>query len=383
MTRLPARELLICFSHLRWSFVWQRPQHLLSRACKEYDVLVFEEPCRKSCDTAYLEVSKGDGGVTIATPVIPQATTSDDAVDLQRALLDAFLTSAEDRTIGVLWYYTPMALAFSRHLDAEAIVYDNMDELSAFNFASPQLLALETELFGRADIVFTGGQSLYEAKRHRHANIHAYPSSIDFDHFSTARAAVQDPEDQRSIGFPRVGFFGVIDERLDCGLLAALAKLRTDWQFVMIGPVVKIDDAALPKASNLHWLGSKTYKELPHYLAGWSLGLMPFAINEATRFISPTKTPEFLAAGLPVVSTPIADVVNPYGIKGLVEIADTAEAFSAAMEGLMVRPRESWLLRVDRHLAMGSWDKTWAAMRDRIKSLPPAVRQSTNQMRIA
>src|SRR3712207_4223372 len=195
-----------------------------------------------------------------------------------------------------------------------------MDELSLFRGASQELLDLESALFSRCDLVFTGGMSLYEAKKSRHRSVHGFPSSIDFSHFSQARSIQVDPEDQAHIPHPRLGFFGVVDERMDIELLAEVADLRPDWQFVMIGPVVKIDPNSLPQRPNIHWLGGKSYADLPRYLFGWDVGFMPFALNEATRFISPTKKPEFLAAGVPVVSTPINDVVRPYGEKGLVEI---------------------------------------------------------------
>jgi glycosyltransferase involved in cell wall biosynthesis len=188
-----------------------------------------------------------------------------------------------------------------------------------------------------------------------------------------------EPKDQARIPHPRLGFFGVIDERMDIDLVGAAADLRPDWQFVMIGPVVKIDPATLPKRPNIHWLGGKSYADLPRYLAGWDVGFMAFAMNEATRFISPTKTPEFLAAGVPVVSTPINDVVRPYGEKGLVEIAATAQEVVQKAEALLARPKEAWLQRVDRHLAAGSWDKTWAAMQRLMASAldQPAVARQT------
>ena len=263
----------------------------------------------------------------------------------------------------MFWYYTPMAMAFSSRLECDLCVYDNMDELSAFNGASPELLELETDLFSRADLVFTGGMSLYEAKRSRHHNVHGFPSSIEFEHFVQARRfRGPEPQDQAGIPHPRLGFFGVVDERMDVDLVGWVAALRPDWHFVMLGPVVKIDPAVLPRRDNIHWLGSKGYKDLPRYLATWDVGFMPFALNEATRYISPTKTPEFLAAGVPVVSTAITDVVRPYGEKGLVEIARTAEEVAVKAEALLSRPKEPWLARVDRHLAAGSWDKTWGSM---------------------
>ena len=354
--------LLVCFSHLRWDFVWQRPQHLLSRVAKHYRVLVIEEPIFKPGAAPHMEISHRPGGITIAAPVLPEGLDAAEVILEQRDLVDALLAREPEGTARVFWYYTPMALAFSSHLESDLTVYDNMDELSAFRGASPELLALEEALFARADLVFTGGMSLYEAKRGRHRSVHAFPSSIDFEHFSKARAGFADPKDQAPFGRPRLGFFGVIDERMDIDLVGQVAELRPDWNFVMIGPVVKIDPAALPRRDNIHWIGGKKYQELPHYLSGWDVGFMPFALNEATRFISPTKTPEFLAAGVPVVSTPITDVVRPYGEKGLVEIAKTPLEVVRKAESLLERPREAWLAKVDRHLAAGSWDKTWAAM---------------------
>ena len=241
-------------------------------------------------------------GVNVGTPVLPEGCTPSSATVLQRRLLDEFLRRRPPGKIA-LWYYTPMALPFSMHVHPDICIYDNMDELSAFRGASPRLIELERRLFQRADVVFTGGQSLFEAKRDRHRNIHAFPSSIDAVHFRAARLKRPDPDDQAPIARPRLGFFGVIDERLDTHLLARAAAIKPEWQFVVIGPVVKIDPATLPHRPNIHWLGGKSYDQLPAYLAGWNLGIMPFALNELTRFISPTKTPEFLAAGLPVVST--------------------------------------------------------------------------------
>jgi glycosyltransferase involved in cell wall biosynthesis len=362
-SRLPSSPLplLVCFSHLRWDFVWQRPQHLLSRAAKHYQVVVVEEPLFKPNATPHMDVSTRPQGVTVAVPILPEGLDADDVILEQRELVEALIGQDPQRS-RVFWYYTPMAMAFSSHLECDLCIYDNMDELSLFRGASRELLDLEAALFARADLVFTGGMSLYEAKRNRHRSVHAFPSSIDFDHFAKARTLGTDPDDQAAIPRPRLGFFGVVDERMDVELVGEVAELRPDWQFVMLGPVVKIDPATLPRRANLHWLGSKHYNELPHYLSGWDVGFMPFALNEATRFISPTKTPEFLAAGVPVVSTPITDVVRPYGEKGLVEIGKTPLEIVRKAEALMARPKDAWLQKVDRHLAAGSWDKTWAAM---------------------
>ena len=358
-----APRLLVCFSHLRWDFVRQRPQHLLSRAARSERVLFVEEPIFRPGIAPRWDLTARPEGVTVAVPVLPEGMSGPAVVEAQRHLLSALLNE-QGPASQLFWYYTPMALAFSNHLACDLCVYDNMDELSAFRGASPELLALETALLARADVVFTGGRSLYEAKRGRHPNLHAFPSSIDTAHFGLARGGtLPDPADQAGLAHPLLGYFAVIDERMDLELVKAVAALRPDWHLVVIGPVVKIDPAMLPRASNIHWLGPKSYNELPAYLAHWDLGLMPFALNEATRFISPTKTPEFLAAGLPVISTPIQDVVRPYGDLGLVEIARTAEEVVARADALLARPRSEWLARVDRHLAAGSWDRTWTAMR--------------------
>ena len=372
------RPLLLCLTHLRWDFVWQRPQHLLTRAARDFTVVVVEEPIWRPVDAPHLDITHRPAagrpdGIRVMVPVMPDGTDGPATIHAQRDLLQAFLAQ-EGQRVGVLWYYTPMAIAFSQGIAADIVLYDNMDELSAFNGASPEMLAYEEALFARADLVFTGGLSLWEAKRGRHPRVTAFASSIDVDHFGRARSRpAEDPHDQAGIPTPRIGFFGVIDERADLGLVTQVAALRPDWQLVMIGPVVKIDPETLPQADNIHWLGPKSYGELPDYLAGWQLGFMPFALNEATRFISPTKTPEFLAAGLPLVSTRIRDVVRPYGDRGLVEIADDAGEVVRRCEMLLSRPREAWLAAVDRHLSAGSWDKTWAAMLDTIMRAGPVA----------
>jgi UDP-galactopyranose mutase len=262
----------------------------------------------------------------------------------------------------VLWYYTPMAMPFTRHLTPLATVYDCMDELSAFAGAPPALRAREVDLLARADLVFTGGQSLYESKRGCHPSVHAFPSSVDVAHFARARAPQADPPDQATLPHPRIGFFGVIDERMDCELVHGIASARPDWQLVFLGPIVKISPDALPHAPNIHYLGPKAYDDLPSYLAGWDVAILPFARNEATRFISPTKTPEYLAAGCAVVSTSIRDVVRPYGQQGLARIADTVPAFVSAIDESLREDAAARRAKADAFLSQMSWDRTWAQM---------------------
>ena len=354
---------LVCFSHLRWHFVFQRPQHLLTRCAAERRVFYVEEPMEAETDAPGLDISR-DAGVTVVTPRLPRRLRSEPERNaaLKRLLDEFFLRNAIERF--VLWYYTPMALAFSRHLLAQLIVFDCMDELSAFAAAPPELRSFEAELLQRAHVVFTGGQSLYEAKRSAHPNVHSVPSSVDVSHFAQARTVTNEPDDQAPLGRPRIGYFGVIDERMDLELLASVADARPDWHIVMIGPVVKIDPAALPQRPNIHYLGSKPYSELPRYIAFWNVALMPFARNEATRFISPTKTPEYLAAGKPVVSTSIRDVVRPYGQHGLVRIADEPASFVDACEGAMAEVPTLRIAKADAFLKATSWDRTWQKMSD-------------------
>jgi UDP-galactopyranose mutase len=357
---------LICFSHLRWNFVFQRPQHLMSRFARDMKVIYWEEPVDIGPkDTAYLQVREAEDArnVRVVVPHLPQGMPEDAREAALKRLLDAHLASLRGPLIA--WYYTPMMLTFSRHIDADITVYDAMDELSKFRFAPVKLLDLEQELIDKADIVFTGGSSLFEAKKDRHDNVHCFPSSVDRVHFMRARARQFEPADQEDLPKPRLGFYGVIDERFDTELLARIAEMRPQWSFVMLGPVVKISEDELPKRPNIHYLGSKTYDQLPAYLSGWDVALMPFAMNESTQFISPTKTPEYLAGGKPVVSTPIRDVVRHYGhLKG-VKIASTAEEFvdacDAALE-LSRDPESGWLGEADLMLSASSWDTTQARM---------------------
>jgi UDP-galactopyranose mutase len=352
---------LICFSHLRWNFVFQRPQHLMTRCARERRVFFVEEPVFSAGITPHMELEAA-GSVVVAVPRLPEGLSHEASTNAQRQLLDE-LIDTQRITDYVLWYYTPMALAFSDHLSPSTIVYDCMDELSAFKGAPTVLQDRERELMRRAALVLTGGQSLYEAKRHQHANIHPFPSSVDAAHFGLARRMSTDPSDQAAVPHPRLGFFGVIDERLDIALVHGVAAARPDWHLVLVGPVVKIDPASLPNRPNIHYLGSKRYDELPHYVAGWDVALLPFARNEATRFISPTKTPEYMAAGKPVVSTSIRDVVRPYGQQGLVRIADDVPAFVRACVAAMAEDSTKRITSADAFLRQTSWDGTWSRIR--------------------
>lgn len=336
----------------------------MQRFSRSRRVFFWEEHIPTDHHLPYLEFHAFDDTDVVAVrPRVPHPWQGERLQAALARLLDQLLVlHRSDRP--VLWFYTPIMYPIAQHLDAAAVVYDCMDELSAFRFAPPELRHCEAMLMRRADVVFTGGHSIYEAKRHLHGNIHPFPSSVDVAHFAAARKIPAAAAALPQLEGPVLGYYGVIDERIDLDLVATVAARRPDWSIVMVGPVAKIDPAALPQARNIRYLGRKDYAELPACLAGWDVALMPFAINEATRFISPTKTPEYLAAGRPVVSTPVADVVRHYGNVDGVLIANDADAFVSACGRALAlsRDRPAWLPAVDTLLARTSWDQTFVRM---------------------
>ncbi|WKB54248.1 FAD-dependent oxidoreductase [Eleftheria terrae] len=360
-----SRPCLLVFSHLRWDFVYQRPQHLLSRLAQQYRVLVVEEPVHDA-GLPHLECFRPCEGVEVLRPHTPveAAGFHDDQLPVLKPLVQRHI-EAHGIDNYLVWFYTPMALPLLTGLQPRAVIYDCMDELSAFKYAPRQMRQRESALMKTADLVFTGGPSLYEAKREQHPQVHCFPSAVDAQHFAPG-SALADPAHaaaaeqlQSHLPSPRLGFFGVIDERLDVELVAALADARPDWQLVMVGPVVKIDPAHLPRRANIHWLGQQSYARLPALVAGWDVCLLPFALNESTRFISPTKTLEYMAAEKPVVSTPIHDVVSLYG--DVVRVGADRQAFiDACVAALGETPaqRQERVVAMSAVVARLSWDST-------------------------
>ena len=360
---------LIVFSHLRWDFVWQRPQHLISRLARSRRVFFVEEPIRDETGPDRWEIAEPISGLHVCRP-----RTMHDAPGFHDGQYEPLGRLIErlvaEKGIGEhdAWFYTPMAFPLARHLDPSVVVYDCMDELSAFLHAPKELLERERLLFERADVVFTGGPSLHRAKKDRHANAHCFSSSVDAAHFAKAKGDIAEPAEQAPLPHPRLGFFGVIDERLDIPLLDAAAALRPDWQFVLVGPVVKIDPDTLPRRANIHYMGQRPYAELPAFLSGWDVCLLPFALNDATKYISPTKTLEYMAAERPIVSTPITDVAEPYG--DIVAIVERAEELVEACDKALAMgdaERNDMITRMRGVLARTSWDSTAAAMVKRIE----------------
>lgn len=361
---------IVVFCHLRWDFVYQRPQQLLSRLATHYRILFVEEPVQDA-GPATMELSSPAPNVTVCRPHTPSAASGfhDDQIPLLQPLLAGLLAPGEQ---AIVWFYTPMALPLLQELTPSLIVYDCMDELSGFKNPPKQLLQRESALLNLADVVFAGGPSLFEAKRARHANAHCFPSSVDVRHFERALDRAGSHHLQQGIPHPRLGFYGVIDERFDTGLLTSLADAQPEWQLVLVGPVLKIDPATLPMRTNIHYLGQQGYEELPAFLAGWDVCLLPFALNDATRFISPTKVLEYMAAELPIVSTAIADVEKPYG--HVVAIGHDAPAFVACCEAALAMsgPERAARIAAMRQIVAGtSWDVTAEAMRAVLSATTP------------
>jgi len=360
--RLP----IVVYSHLGWNSVYQRPHQIVSRISERRPVLFLEETVAAdplAPDSAELQYPFPN--LTVVRPILQTPRGPFDPERL--GVLGKRLLRWQHATRHIAWLYTPLALPLAQALSPDRIVYDCMDELGALLHAPPDLAEREQDLLDAADLVFCGGPSLYRARRDRHPRVRCFPSSVDVAHFRPAPGPHREPPDQSALARPRLGFFGVIDERLDLGLLDGLAALRPDWQIVLIGPVSKIDEASLPRRHNLHYLGQRSYASLPRYLTGWDVCLMPFAQSRATRCISPTKTLEYMAAEKPVVTTPIRDVVDSYG--DAVEVASDAAGFVAACERLMAEGPSARARRVTamRELVgRTSWDDTVQAMLDEI-----------------
>jgi UDP-galactopyranose mutase len=364
---------LVCFSHLRWDFVFQRPQHIMSRLSESLAVHFWEEHrVSEDAKAPFLDIAKcPQSSVVIVRPVVPADFGAKEIEAHLEMLFSDYAANLRAARL-IKWYYTPMLLPFSERVEADCTVYDCMDELANFRFAPRKLAGLERRLFGIADVVFTGGYSLYEAKRKQHPNVHPFPSSVDREHFAQARHT-EPLAAYSTIPSPRLGFYGVLDERLDLELVASVADARPDWQLVMVGPLAKIDESDLPRRPNIHYLGRATYDELPAHLASWDAAMMPFAVNESTRFISPTKTPEYLAGGRPVASTRITDVARHYGRLDGVFIADRDNFVGACEAALICARADGWLQAVDVALGSMSWDRTVEAMTAQISRCLAAI----------
>jgi glycosyltransferase involved in cell wall biosynthesis len=363
---------IVALSHLRWSFVWQRPQQFLSRFAEKHPVLFVEEPDFRLAEGAEpeIEVTRPSPNVTVVTPSLASDLRDSERVGplmlhLTREAMERENANG-DFTNPLLWVYSPMESAWALgELPVRGVVYDCMDELSQFAGAPKALLDNERRLIEQADVVFCGGYELWTKKSRQHANAHFFGCGVEYDHFSQAQDASQPvPADVRNLPRPIVGWFGVVDERMDYDLLRRVAELRPNVSFVIVGPVVKVDPASLPQAPNLHWLGGRDYKDLPAYCRAYDVCMMPFALNEATQYINPTKALEYLATGKPVVSTPVADVVRQY--TDTIQIASTPEDFAACIDRALTAPDAAMVQKgIDRARECG-WERTVERMQELI-----------------
>ena len=371
--RIRGASALVCFSHLRWNFVWQRPQHLLSRFARHLPVYVVEEPEFAEDDAPASVRMERHGDVTVITPVLPfdpepRWGFNDTTTPQIRALLAPVFTElgllGDEAGTLVAWYYTPMAWGVApAAFQPTLVVFDAMDELANFRGAPRRLREQEAALMAEADLVFTGGPSLYEARKGRHHNAHCFPSGVEAAHFAQAANGVTRPADLAKVDRPIIGFYGVIDERVDLDLLGAVAAARPDWTLAMIGPVLKIAKEDLPTHPNILYFGKQEYRDLPGFLACFDVAILPFARNEATQFISPTKTLEYMAGEKTIVSTPIKDVVDLYG--EVVSFAETPETFVAAIDRALAETTIDRIRRLARAralLAIHDWDTIAARM---------------------
>ena len=352
---------IVVFSHLRWSFVWQRPQQFLSRFAETHPVLFVEIAEFDGSGESKVELTNPMEGVTVLNVHLdPKLADKDEVTEIMRdAVREGMVAYGIENPL--LWFYNPMDAGWVLGwLENRGIVYDCMDELSQFKGADPRLIQREKGLLDAADVVFTGGIELYEKKSRQNANVHFFGCAVEYDHFAQAQEAGPIPDDLAAIPGPRVGWFGVVDERVDYDLLRDMAAARPDLSFVMVGPAVKVDPATFPQAPNLHWMGGRDYKELPLYCRGYDVCMMCFALNDATEFINPTKALEYLATGKPVVSTAVKDVVRQY--EDTVAIAHSPEEFLEKIDAALAGDQAEMVERGIEKAHAASWENTVGAM---------------------
>lgn len=366
---------IIVHCHLRWEGVWQRPQQFLSRIAQRHKILFVEGPLlRPSNDDPTFELIPvpDHPNVTVMRTHFPESRFQDgDWVDSQRlwllkeALAGPLRGQFEEP---VQWFYDPMAApCFIGKVNERANVYDCMDELSQFKFAPPEIKAREQRLLAAADVVFAGGRKMWLSKSRYNDNAHFYGCGVDVKHFAKARAAETEvPADVAGVKKPILGYFGVVDERLDYELIAKLADADRDWSVVMVGPVVKVDPASLPKRPNLHWLGRREYAQLPNYTKAFDICLMPFALNEATEYINPTKALEYMATGRPIISTAVPDVVSNFG--EVVSIAISPDCFVEMCQRALANPDDEAIERGLKMADSNQWEAIVAKLENHIET---------------
>jgi glycosyltransferase involved in cell wall biosynthesis len=354
---------IIALCHLSWNWVWQRPQQFLSRLAKTHPILFVETYCSDT-PTGFIRLHSPEGhpNVTVCETHLPASRWSDGRFidrERRRLLRNTLANELAGRfDDAILWFNDPMAVtAFAGYLDESLIVYDCMDELSQFKGAPPALIEREYELLEVADVVFCGGRKMRDKRVRINPNSHFYGTGVDCRHFGSARSPSLAVDSAiAALRGPVLGYFGVVDERIDYELLAALADADPTWHVVMVGPTAKVDPAQFPRRSNLHFLGGRPYAQLPAITKGFSVCLMPFALNEATEYINPTKALEYMAAGRPVVSTALDEVKSNF--KTVARIAGSHREFIAMCRREVDSPSQT---RIERGLSLAS-ENTWEAI---------------------
>ncbi|MXP56776.1 glycosyltransferase [Pantoea sp. Mhis] len=362
--------VLVVFSHLRWNFVFQRPQHIMLRLAQYYRIFFIEEPLFQTGKSPYLREYKPAPNITVFQPYT-DIELPGFQVDQIKVLYPLITNLFSNEQKILAWFYTPMAFPLVNCFSSSIVIYDCMDELSEFKLApSAELQRRESELLNSADLVFTGGHSLYECKKNLHPRVYCFPSSVDAAHFEQALDRNNTHPLQEHLPKPRLGYYGVIDERIDIELIKLLAISHPEWQILMVGPIVKIDPNDLPQYSNLHWLGIQPYEALPHFLAGWDICLIPFVLNNSTKFVSPTKVLEYMAAQLPIVSTAIKDIELSYS--NIINIAYSYDNFIEACENILtltIKDLNNLAIKMKSIVSATSWDKTVEQMQSYIIKL--------------
>ena len=354
---------IIVHSHLKWDWVWQRPQQFLSRLSKRHRVLFIEGPeTIEGLSASKVTLREVDDypNVVVLQTQMPAAKFHDGEWidDERRRLVQSVLAGPLGRSFdsNVQWFYDPMAVtAFAGQMNERAIVYDCMDQLSQFRYAPPELVKRERELLAVADVVFAGGPKIWEEKRKHNSNSFCYGCGVDLAHFALARESnCPMPADVCDLPRPIFGYIGVVDERLDYDLIGRVAEANPEGSVVMVGPWTKVDPATFPQARNIHWLGNRDYSLLPAYAKAFTVCLMPFALNEATEFINPTKALEYMATGRPIVSTAVPDVVRQFS--NVVSVASSPPEFVAACGRVARKPNRAAISRGLDLARNNSWE---------------------------
>jgi glycosyltransferase involved in cell wall biosynthesis len=349
---------IVVFSHLRWNFVYQRPQHILSRLAKSYNILFIEEPFQPNAENEK---------TSSIHQVLPNLSVFNTHAENINATLKLVKENLGSQTIDIAWFYSPSFVNALHIFSFDKVVFDCMDELTLFKNAPQSLIEQEKQLMSKSDIVFTGGKSLYSAKQKHHHNVHCFPSSVDRKHFEKAQNGIKVPEEMDAFSSIVVGYYGVVDERIDYELLEKTAQLCPTVDFVLIGPFAKVNPESLPSLPNIHFLGMRNYEQLPNYLKRFDIAMMPFAMNDSTKFISPTKTLEYMAGGKSIISTPVYDVVRDYDKH--IEIVENAEQFATAINKLICQHKASHCLKYREILDRTSWDNTVSRMQNLMEQL--------------